>query len=358
MAKKQQKKSKPVKKSPAKKPKAVAKKAKPAKKVVAKKVVVKKTVAKKAPVKKVSKPTKHNSTVNKSTNKVGKITNRKNKTIKSKLAPVPVKKIEKIIDFTEIDALMEKLPKSKGKESSTEDKLKALYILQQIDSNIDKIRTVRGELPMEVTDLEDEIAGLQTRIANLEQELVDIDENIAKRKQAMKDSQALIKKYESQQNKVKNNREYESIVKEIEYQNLEMQLAEKRIKEHKFEIQNKKNVLESSQEVLAQRMAELDTKKSELNSIVAETEKEEKVLLKTSDEAAKLIEERLFQAYRKVRDNARNGLAVVAVQRDSCGGCFNQVPPQRQLDIRQHKKVIVCEHCGRILVDAKIVGVE
>ena len=214
-----------MKKSPAKKPKTVAKKAKPAKKVVSKKAVAKKNVAKKAPVKKVSKPNKHKSIVKKSENKVGKLTNRKSKTIKTKLAPVPVKKIEKIIDFTEIDALMGKLPKSKGTESSTEDKLKALYILQQIDSNIDKIRTVRGELPMEVTDLEDEIAGLETRIANLEQELVDIDENITKRKLSMKDSQALIKKYESQQNKVKNNREYESIVKEIEYQNLEIQLA-------------------------------------------------------------------------------------------------------------------------------------
>ncbi|MBK5284403.1 MAG: hypothetical protein JJE25_03285 [Bacteroidia bacterium] len=252
---------------------------------------------------------------------------------------------------------MLKLPKANGKESSVEDKLKALYILQQVDSNIDKIRTVRGELPMEVTDLEDEIAGLETRIANSDGELAQLDEMIAKRKLAMKDSQALIKKYESQQGKVKNNREYESIVKEIEYQNLEMQLAEKRIKEHKFEIQNKKTVLESSKEVLAERKAELETKKAELDSIVAETKKEETILQKTSADAAKLIEDRLYQAYKKVREQARNGLAVVAIQRDSCGGCFNQVPPQRQLDIRQHKKVIVCEHCGRILVDAKIVEV-
>jgi predicted nucleic acid-binding Zn-ribbon protein len=275
--------------------------------------------------------------------------------LKPKALDVPIKKIEKIIDFTEIDSLMTKLPKGNGAQSTVEDKLKALYILQQVDSNIDKIRTVRGELPMEVTDLEDEIAGLQTRMTNLETELVNADEAALKHKQAIKDSQALIKKYESQQSKVKNNREYEAIIKEIEYQTLEIQLSEKRIKENKFDIQNKKTVLDSSREVLEQKKQELETKKAELNSIIEETKKEEAVLEKTSVEAAKLIEDRLFQAYKKVRDNARNGLAVVAIQRDSCGGCFNKIPPQRQLDIRQHKKVIVCEHCGRILVDSKII---
>jgi predicted nucleic acid-binding Zn-ribbon protein len=270
-------------------------------------------------------------------------------------ATIPVKKIEKIIDFTEIDSLMTKLPKGNGSQNSIEDKLKALYILQQVDSNIDKIRTVRGELPMEVTDLEDEIAGLQTRITNLETELVNADETALKHKQAIKDSQTLIKKYEGQQNKVKNNREYEALIKEIEYQTLEIQLSEKRIKENKYDTQNKKTVLDSSREVLEQKKQELETKKAELNSIIEETKKEEAVLEKTSAEAAKLIEDRLYQAYKKVRDNARNGLAVVAIQRDSCGGCFNKIPPQRQLDIRQHKKVIVCEHCGRILVDSKII---
>jgi predicted nucleic acid-binding Zn-ribbon protein len=185
--------------------------------------------------------------------------------------------------------------------------------------------------------------------------LVNADEAALKHKQAIKDSQTLIKKYEGQQSKVKNNREYEAIIKEIEYQTLEIQLSEKRIKENKFDIQNKKTVLDSSREVLEQKKQELETKKAELNSIIEETKKEEAVLEKTSGEAAKLIEDRLFQAYKKVRDNARNGLAVVAIQRDSCGGCFNKIPPQRQLDIRQHKKVIVCEHCGRILVDSKIV---
>jgi len=275
--------------------------------------------------------------------------------LKPKAPAVPIKKIEKIIDFSEIDSLMTKLPKGNGSQSNVEDKLKALYILQQVDSNIDKIRTVRGELPMEVTDLEDEIAGLQTRITNLEAELVTADEASLKHKQAIKDSQTLIKNYEGQQNKVKNNREYEAIIKEIEYQTLEIQLSEKRIKENKFDIQNKKTVLDSSREVLEQKKQELETKKAELNSIIEETKKEEAVLEKTSTEAAKLIEDRLFQAYKKVRDNARNGLAVVAIQRDSCGGCFNKIPPQRQLDIRQHKKVIVCEHCGRILVDSKII---
>jgi uncharacterized protein len=275
--------------------------------------------------------------------------------LKPKSADMPVKKIEKIIDFTEIDSLMTKLPKGNGAQSTVEDKLKALYILQQVDSNIDKIRTVRGELPMEVTDLEDEIAGLQTRITNLETEMVTADDTALKHKQAIKDSQTLIKKYEAQQSKVKNNREYEAIIKEIEYQTLEIQLSEKRIKENKFDIQNKKTVLDSSREVLEQKKQELETKKTELNSIIEETKKEEAVLEKTSTEAARLIEDRLYQAYKKVRDNARNGLAVVAIQRDSCGGCFNKIPPQRQLDIRQHKKVIVCEHCGRILVDSKII---
>lgn len=337
MAKKHIKHGKPAKKASVK-----SSKPKPYGKKPAAKKIVKHTQAKTPAVK-----TNDKVTIVKARKTSGKL--------KPKAAAVPVKKIEKIIDFTEIDLLMTKLPKGNGAQSTVEDKLKALYILQQVDSNIDKIRTVRGELPMEVTDLEDEIAGLETRIINLEGELVNADETGLKHKQAIKDSQALIKKYETQQNKVKNNREYEALIKEIEYQTLEIQLSEKRIKENKYDIQNKKTVLDSSREVLEQKKQELETKKTELNSIIEETKKEEAVLQKTSTEAAKLIEERLFQAYKKVRDNARNGLAVVAIQRDSCGGCFNKIPPQRQLDIRQHKKVIVCEHCGRILVDSKIV---
>lgn len=328
---------------------------KPLKKVSGKKTVSK-APEKKPAAKKIINHTQAKMPAHKNNDKVAIVKARKSTgKLKPKTQAVPVKKIEKIIDFSEIDSLMTKLPKGNGVQNSVEDKLKALYILQQVDSNIDKIRTVRGELPMEVTDLEDEIAGLQTRITNLEAELVSADEASLKHKQAIKDSQTLIKKYEGQQNKVKNNREYEALIKEIEYQTLEIQLSEKRIKENKYDIQNKKTVLDSSREVLDQKKQELETKKTELNSIIEETKKEEAVLEKTSTEAAKLIEDRLFQAYKKVRDNARNGLAVVAIQRDSCGGCFNKIPPQRQLDIRQHKKVIVCEHCGRILVDSKII---
>src|SRR5258705_11549843 len=290
MAKKQNKKSKPAKTS-GKKSHPKAHKKKPA----AKKIV-NHTQAKTSAIKNNEKVT-----IVKARKTTGKL--------KPKEASVPVKKIEKIIDFTEIDQLMTKLPKGNGAQTTVEDKLKAFSLLQQVDSNIDKIRTVRGELPMEVTDLEDEIAGLQTRITNLETELATADDAALKHKQAIKDSQTLIKKYEAQQSKVKNNREYEAIIKEIEYQTLEIQLSEKRIKENKFDIQNKKTVLDSSREVLEQKKQELETKKTELNSIIEETKKEEAVLEKTSGEATKLIEDRLFQAYKKVRDNARNGLA-------------------------------------------------
>ena len=237
---------------------------------------------------------------------------------------------------------------------SVEAKLKALYDLQQIDTQIDKIRIIRGELPMEVRDLEDEVAGLETRVANYTDEVNQLEDQIVKKKQAIKDAQAQIKKYESQQMNVKNNREYDSLTKEIEYQNLEIQLSEKRIKEYTAEIISKNSIIEASREALDERTHDLDLKKAELDSIVAETRKEEENLLKKSSEAAEIIEDRLYTAYKRVRDNARNGLAVVTVQRDACGGCFNKIPPQRQLDIRQHKKIIVCEHCGRILVDSEI----
>ena len=243
--------------------------------------------------------------------------------------------------------------KVKG-EILVEDKLKALFDLQQIDSKIDKIRVVRGELPMEVSDLEDEIAGLETRINNYAQEVNQLEDQIVKKKHTIKDAKELIKKYEAQQAKVKNNREFDSLTKETEFQHLEMQLAEKRIKEFNAEIASKNLIIESSQQTLNERKKDLKVKKEELDAIVAETEKEENFLMKHSKQAAAIVDERLFTAYKRVRDNARNGLAVVMVQRDACGGCFNKIPPQRQLDIRQRKKVIVCEHCGRILVDPEI----
>jgi len=235
---------------------------------------------------------------------------------------------------------------------SVEEKLRALYELQQIDSQIDRIRTVRGELPLEVRDLEDEVAGLQTRLNNLEEEIKALETQIVDRKNAVKEAQAAIKKYEAQQSKVRNNREYDALTKEIEFQNLEIQLAEKRTKEFKAQIAAKREIITSSQSVLDERKNDLKAKKEELEDIVSETKKEEEDLMERSRKAEGKIEDRLVNAYKRVRTNVRNGLAVVPVQRDACGGCFNKIPPQRQLDIRLHKKVIVCEHCGRILVDA------
>ncbi len=236
-----------------------------------------------------------------------------------------------------------------------EQKLKALFELQQIDSKIDKIRIIRGELPLEVQDLEDEVLGLETRVGNYEEELKVFDENIVKFKNQIKDSEALIKKYEAQQNKVRNNREFDSLTKEIEFQKLEMQLCEKRIKENKANIEAKSEFIGSVKSNLEDKKADLNHKKTELDSIVSETQKEEEQLVKRSKDAGLFIEERLILAYNKVRNQARNGLAVVAVDRDACGGCFNKIPPQRQLDIRTHKKIIVCEYCGRILVDSNIL---
>ena len=237
---------------------------------------------------------------------------------------------------------------------SVSEKLIALYDLQQIDSKVDKIRIVRGELPMEVRDLEDDVAGLETRIKNISNEIHEMETNITNKKQTIKDANALIKKYTTQQNNVKNNREYESLTKEIEFQNLEIQLSEKRIKEFTSEIGSKNMIIEASRTNLSERKQDLEVKKHELDGIIKETQKEEEILLKKSENAAKIIENRLYAAYKRIRNNARNGLAVVTVQRDSCGGCFNQIPPQQQLDIRQRKKIIVCEHCGRILVDPNI----
>lgn len=241
-------------------------------------------------------------------------------------------------------------------EATVEQKLKALFELQTIHTSIDKIRTIRGELPMEVADLEDDVAGLETRISKIKDEINELEDNITNKKSIMKTATQLIKKYEEQQNNVKNNREFEALTKEIEIQGLEIQVAEKKIKEYTYEIGNKTKVLENAEVALAERRGDLDVKKAELDKITKETEKDEDALLKKASKAEKDIEERLLTAYHKLRSNAKNGLAVVTIQRDSCGGCFNQIPPQRQVDIRQHKKIIVCEHCGRILVDDNFVA--
>lgn len=243
-------------------------------------------------------------------------------------------------------------------EITVEDKLRALYELQRIDSEIDGIKTLRGELPLEVQDLEDEIAGLQTRIEKVAVEITDFEQQIAERKNTISTAKALIKKYEEQQMNVRNNREYDSLTKEIEFQNLEIELAEKRIKEAKASIEAKNEIIAAAQERVDERTKDLDHKKSELDAIVEETRNDEEKLLVKSEKAEEVIEDRLLSAYKRLRNNARNGLAVVAVEREACGGCFSSVPPQRQLDIKSHKKVIVCENCGRILVDAALDVVE
>jgi predicted nucleic acid-binding Zn-ribbon protein len=251
---------------------------------------------------------------------------------------------------------MIKQNKTAESELTIEEKLRALYSLQLVDSEIDKIRTLRGELPLEVQDLEDEVEGLETRIGNLGNEIAELEKASAGKNTEITNSQALIKKYEEQQNNVRNNREYDSLSKEIEFQTLEIELCNKKIREFAAQIEDKKAVMEEAQTALDERKRDLDGKKSELDDITRDTQKEEEQLEEKSVELQTRIEERLLTAYKRIRVNARNGLAVVSVQRDACGGCFNQIPPQRQLDIKSRKKIIVCEYCGRILVDDEIVG--
>lgn len=240
-------------------------------------------------------------------------------------------------------------------EASTEEKLKGLFSVQLIDSKIDRIRIIRGELPLEVQDLEDVVAGLETRLANYTEETASLEAQVLEKKNASKEHTANIKKYEAQQSKVRNNREYDAITKEIEFQNLEIQLCEKRTKEFKALIAGKKDFLENAEKELNDKKKDLKVKKSELDEIIAETQKEEEELTKKSKDLLKLIETRLQKAYTRIRANSNNGLGVVPVERDACGGCFNKIPPQRQLDIRMHKKIIVCEHCGRVLVAGDIL---
>jgi len=236
------------------------------------------------------------------------------------------------------------------KEVTIAQKLDALFELQKIDSEIDRIRTIRGELPLEVQDLEDEISGLNTRVGKINDEIQELETEITDRKMASKDSEAAIVKYKEQQNNVRNNREFESLSKEIEFQELEIKLHEKKSKEAKYKIELKQETLTEATDRLTSKQGDLALKQSELDAIISETQKDEDRLLKASDDAKKKIETRLVFAYDRLRENAKNGLAVVQVMRGSCGGCFNKIPPQRQLDIVTKKKIIVCEHCGRILV--------
>ena len=241
-------------------------------------------------------------------------------------------------------------------EVSVEQKLVALYTLQQVDSKIDEIRAYRGNLPLEIQDIEDEIAGLETRIANFKEDSKKHQKDISDYKIKIKETEALIKKYEDQQNNVRNNREYDSLTKEIEYQQLDNQLSEKRIKEITAKDNEVAAKVADAQMRLTELQSALQEKKDELHSLVEGTEKEEEQLLQRSADCEKLVEDRLLVAYKRIRKNARNGLAVVGIFDEACGGCFNRIPPQHQLDICTHKKIIVCEYCGRILVDKGIIA--
>jgi predicted nucleic acid-binding Zn-ribbon protein len=237
-----------------------------------------------------------------------------------------------------------------------EEKLRNLYELQRIDSQIDEIRRMKGELPMEVADLEDEIAGLDTRIDKLKAEIADIENKISKFTAQRKEAEILIGKYERQQENVKNNREFEALSKEIELQHLDIQLADKRINDARRQISAKEQTLEAALKRKEGKVKELDQKGDELKKIIVKTEKDEQALQKKAEKARKKIEDRLLVAYDRIRTAYKNGLGVVGVERGACGGCYNQIPPQTQLEIRQRKKLIVCEHCGRVLVDNDILN--
>ena len=244
-----------------------------------------------------------------------------------------------------------------AKQTKTiEERLKALYDLQTIDSKIDEIKILKGALPIEVSDLEDEIEGLETRINKLNKQLEEIEDNISKHKENIKTSETLIERYNKQLDDVKNNREYEALTKEIELQSLEIQLSEKRIREATAQKESKAEVLESTTERKDSKAKDLVQKKEELEKIIEKTDKEEKTLNGKSDKARKNIEERMLKYYDKTRNAYRNGLAVVTYRRGSCGGCFNRIPPQLQIEIGNRKEIITCEHCGRVLVDHEIAG--
>lgn len=253
---------------------------------------------------------------------------------------------------------MAKEPKnSEPKELTVEQKLKALFQLQTMLSDIDKIKTLRGELPLEVQDLEDEVAGLSTRIDKIKIDVEELRSAIASKKIEIETAKAAIEKYKSQQENVRNNREYDFLSKEIEFQTLEVELCEKRIKEFAAEEKIKSEEIASSTIALEERQKDLDQKNSELDEIIAETKQEEEKLREKAKNLETTIEPRLLQSFKRIRKNSRNGLGIVYVQRDACGGCFNKIPPQRQLDIRSRKKIIVCEYCGRIMIDPELAGI-
>jgi len=246
--------------------------------------------------------------------------------------------------------------KADTKEITVKEKLKALYDLQMVVSEIDKIKTLRGELPLEVQDLEDEIAGLETRIDNFRAELKECEDIITGRKLDIDNSKALTIKYKEQQDNVRNNREFDYLSKELEIQGLEIEFAEKKIREAQAMAKAKSDEMEGAEDHLSERRKDLDLKKQELEEIISETRTEEETLREKAKQIETLIEPRLLAAFKRIRKSARNGLSVVSVQRDACGGCFNKIPPQRQMDIRMGKKIIVCEYCGRIMIDTDMTA--
>ena len=252
---------------------------------------------------------------------------------------------------------MAKEAKKDPNDFSVEEKLRALYQLQSMLSEIDKIKTLRGELPLEVQDLEDEVAGLGTRIEKIQNEIAELKANVVNKKIEIEAAKVSVEKYKSQQENVRNNREYDVLSKEIEFQSLEIELCEKRIREAQAAEKAKNEELERSTEALEERKQDLEAKKAELEEIVSDTKQEEERLREKAKALETTIEPRLLQAFKRIRKNSRNGLGVVYVQRDACGGCFNKIPPQKQLDIRSRKKIIVCEYCGRIMVDPELAGV-
>ena len=250
------------------------------------------------------------------------------------------------------------MAKKEAKELSVEQKLQTLYELQTTLTAIDEKRALRGELPLEVRDLEDEIAGLDTRIEKIAAEIKEIQSAITQKKGEVQEAQANLERYNNQLNEVRNNREYDALSKQIDYERLEVELCNKKIKEAMDLIASRSNDLESAKAERGERQEDLDEKKSELEDILAETREEETMLKEKAKDLETKIEPRLLSSFKRIRKNARNGLGIVYVQRDACGGCFNKIPPQRQLDINRHKKIIVCEYCGRVLIDPELAGVK
>lgn len=250
------------------------------------------------------------------------------------------------------------MAKKEAKEMSVEQKLQALYELQTTLTAIDEKRALRGELPLEVQDLEDEIAGLDTRIEKIDTEIKEFQSAITMKKGEVQEAQANLERYNNQLNEVRNNREYDSLSKQIDYERLEVELCNKKIKEATDQVAYRTNDLEIAKTEREERQKDLDEKKSELEDILAETREEETMLKERAKDLEVKIEPRLLSSFKRIRKNARNGLGIVYVQRDACGGCFNKIPPQRQLDIKMHKKIIVCEYCGRILIDPELAGVK